>query len=101
MTEADKSALHVASGRDATEAAKRADQLSQILGRADARDQAAERRDRAAENRSLTESEGAIDRDWSGRDRDLGAGDRADLIELLQRPEPEAPGGQGQPAEPM
>lgn len=40
----DQAVLRVASGQDAADAAQRADRLQQILARADARDQAAERR---------------------------------------------------------
>jgi hypothetical protein len=81
----DEQTLHVASGEDETEAKRQGDLFDAILARGDLRDQAAELRDRAAEGRDTPDvGKAAIDRDWSGRDRDLAAGDRADLIELLQ-----------------
>jgi len=82
------SALHVATGQDATEARQRGDQLAEILDRWDLRDNVAERRDRHAEGRDPTDMHGAgIDRESSRRDRDRAAEDRADFIELLQSQE--------------
>jgi hypothetical protein len=92
-TQAEEPALHVASGQDATEAAHRAERLAAIIVSADDRDRAAEQRDRAAEDRDQRDGDrAAVDRGWAGRDRDRAAEDRADLIELLQRHEPKAPG---------
>jgi hypothetical protein len=97
QTKPDEAALHVASGDDATEARQRADRLVEILDRGDARDRAAERRDRDADGRDPWDSDASVDRDWSGRDRDLAAGDRADLIELLQPHESVTSGDEGHP----
>ena len=97
QTQSDDAALHVASREDATEARQRADRLVEILERGDARDRAAERRDRDADGRGTWDSDASIDRDWSGRDRDLAAGDRADLIELLQPHESVTPDDAGHP----
>lgn len=85
------SSLHLASGDDAIEAADRDDRLDAILTRGDVRDQAAERRDRRADRRPGVSGDGQarVDRDWAGRDRDAAAIDRAELVGMLEKREPE------------
>jgi hypothetical protein len=75
----------------------RAEQLSQLIAAADARDRAAELRDRTAEARdaaaalrvaefrrleTLDQGQAAVDRVWAGEDRDRAAADRADLRDI-------------------
>ena len=82
---ADAPELHVASGRDVADERGRDDRFQALLARGDVRDREAERRDRAAERRPAgrTDPQAWLDRDWAGRDRDAAAGDRADLLALL------------------
>jgi hypothetical protein len=83
---ADRSNLHIASREDVLEAAGRNARLDAILLRGDRRDQASERRDRRADRRphATVDGRARTDRDEAGRDRDAAAGDRADLVALLQ-----------------
>jgi hypothetical protein len=83
--------------------AKRDADVERILNRALARDVAADHRDAAARARdaaaelrylaagSVSVEDAAddraraqVDRGWAGRDRDLGAGDRADFVDLVE-----------------
>ena len=86
--ESDAPELHVVSGRDVAVERRRDTRFQQLLARGDRRDQAAELRDRAAEARAPAslDPQGWLDRDWAGRDRDAAAGDRADLLALLDEP---------------